>query len=81
MKRKRIEYGIHLEGLRKSVGHLEFAGRFEFYEQDGEVYRAPVGNAFDLEGRRHGRWEGSLAHFRRNRGYIYPPQDPAAGDE
>lgn len=56
-------------GQRTSVGHLAFSadGEVEFYEQDGAVYRAPVRNAFDVEGRRHGRWEGSRAWFERAR--------------
>jgi len=44
--------------MKKSKGHIAFAGNFEFYLRDGEVYRAPLHNAFDLDGYRHGRWEG-----------------------
>lgn len=49
---------------RKSAGHICFAGDFEFYKQADEhgelqVFRANRGNAFDLEGCRHGRWECS----------------------
>lgn len=56
------------ERSRKSVGHLTFAfdGAIEFYEQDGEVYRATVYNgSFGPDGRRHGRWECTIGHYNR----------------
>lgn len=51
---------------RKSAGHVCFAGDYEFYKQadehgDLQIIRAKRGNAFDLEGHRHGRWECSAA--------------------
>jgi len=55
---------------RKSVGHICFSGSFEYLEHDGEVYCAPLGNAFDLDGRRHGRWECTRKHFDSNRQHI-----------
>jgi hypothetical protein len=48
---------------RKSKGHIKFFGDFEFFDRDGEVYRANINNVFDLDGYRHGRWESSRAHF------------------
>jgi hypothetical protein len=48
---------------RKSKGHICFVGNFELYEQDGEVFRAPLHNAFDIDGRRHGRWQCTRKHF------------------
>lgn len=53
---------------RKSVGHLCFAGDFEYYHRADEhgnhqVFRAARSNAFDLDGYRHGRWESSLIHW------------------
>ncbi len=57
---------------RKSAGHICFAfgGKVEFYEQDGAVYRAYVHYAFDVNGRRSGRWECDRSHFERNREVI-----------
>jgi len=58
--------------FRRSNGHICFAfgGAVEFYEQAGEVFRAPIRNAFDVEGRRAGRWECSREHFDRYREVI-----------
>lgn len=47
----------------KSKGHVAFVrtqahGDYEYYVQAGEVYRASVSNAMDLDGYRMGRWEG-----------------------
>lgn len=60
--------------MRKSEGHIAWirsghkdGTHYEAYEQGGEVYLANVANAFDLNGFRHGRWEGSRAHFDRYR--------------
>ena len=49
----------------KSKGHICFAGRFEFFEHGGEVFRADVSNVMQTDGRRFGRWECSRAHFER----------------
>lgn len=56
----------------KSRGHICFAfgGQVEFYEQGGLVYRAPTHNAFDIWGRRHGRFECTRKLFDRNRDLI-----------
>lgn len=64
-----------LEGLgstgkgkpKKSKGHIAFTtdGEWEFYEQKGEVFRAKTANAFDVDGYRHGRWEGKRSWFDR----------------
>jgi hypothetical protein len=43
--------------MKKSKGHIAFVGDFEYYVQRGEVYKALLQNAFDLDGYRHGRWE------------------------
>lgn len=61
--------GQRTASVRLSAGHIAFTvdGEVEFYEQGGAVFRAPVANAFDVEGRRHGRWEGSRAWFDRAR--------------
>lgn len=58
--------------VRRSRGHICFAfgGAVEFYEQRGEVYRAPVSNAFDVDGFRMGRWECSRGHFDRYRAVV-----------
>lgn len=55
--------------VETSVGHIAFSadGAVEYYEQAGQVFRAPVANAFDVDGRRHGRWEGTRAWFERYR--------------
>jgi hypothetical protein len=48
--------------MARSEGHLGWSrdGSWEYWEHNGEVYRAPVGNAFDVRtGRRLGRWECS----------------------
>lgn len=54
--------------MKKSIGHIGFSadGAVEFYAQGGEVYHAPIANAFDVDGRRHGRWEGSLSWWERH---------------
>lgn len=56
----------------KSRGHICFAfgGQVEFYEHDGRVCRAPTHNAFDIWGRRHGRFECMRTLFDRNRDLI-----------
>jgi hypothetical protein len=56
----------------KSRGHICFAfdAQVEFYELDGRVYRAPTHNAFDLWGRRHGRFECLRPNFERHREWI-----------
>ena len=49
---------------KRSAGHLAFferpdGTRAELFEQRGEIYVAPIGNAFDIDtGNRIGRWEG-----------------------
>jgi len=56
---------------KKSKGHIEFIGPFEFYERGGEVYKAPIGAIFDTSGYRQGRWEtGSKRHFKQFRDVI-----------
>ena len=52
--------------IPKSRGHILFSahGR-EFFDRGGEVYAAPMHLpiADVVNGTRHGRWEGSRAHF------------------
>jgi hypothetical protein len=64
--------------MRKSQGHITFTATAELYEQDGEVYKAPLSNAFDLDGRRHGRWECSRSHFDRYRDVIISGPRPTS---
>ncbi len=54
--------------MQKSEGHIGtiFNGTYEVFEQEGQVFLAPVGNSFDIDGYRHGRWECSRSHFDRN---------------
>ena len=60
----------------KSHGHIGFDGDWEYFEVDGEVYRAPRNAPLaDISGpkpRRHGRWESSRPHFDRFRQHIAP---------
>ena len=50
--------------MEKSRGHMGFVGNNEYYDYKGQVYRAPIHNAFDCnEGVRIGRWESSREHF------------------
>lgn len=56
----------------KSAGHLTFVALssgavLEYYALGDNVMRAPVANAFDTDGRRHGRWAGPLSHWDRYR--------------
>lgn len=51
--------------LQKSEGHLTFAflgtpNACEYYQANDKVFRAPIHNAMNLEGRRHGRYERPL---------------------
>jgi|TARA_Y100000296_G_scaffold81316_1_gene108291 hypothetical protein len=56
----------------KSDGHISFAGDFEYYDYNGEVYRAPLDNVIDLDRNvRFGRWECARTlwnHSRNNDG-------------
>ena len=69
-------------GRRKSVGHLAYTlGADGIYREvykdaraGGDIYIAPVSNAFDLEGYRHGRWEGPDRPLTR-RVLDLPPAD------
>lgn len=66
--------GDHSE-IRKSRGHLLFRDAWEYFAQDGEVFRVILNSPFDVDGRRMGaRWECSIAHFERLRadGKVYP---------
>lgn len=44
--------------MKKSKGHIAFVGSNEFYLERGQIFKAPMSAAFDLEGRRQGRWYG-----------------------
>ena len=70
----------------KSPGHICFANGFEFFEREGEVYRAkitdPLCTLVQVSGRkvesRHGRWECSRPHFDRFRAVITGEEDTHA---
>jgi hypothetical protein len=49
--------------MEKSLNHICFAGQFEFYIRDGEVYRAPASACIMSDGCRCGRWECSVGHW------------------
>ena len=52
---------------RGHIGTRRIYG-LEFYEQEGNVYAAPIVNPLDLEGyRQGGRWECTREHFDRYR--------------
>ena len=53
--------------MDKSLGHIAFHDGAEYFECEGEVYRAQIDNPLDVKGRRFGRWECSRAHFDRYR--------------
>lgn len=56
------EYYDEKFGPDESRGHIAFTPAFEYYERDGEVYRAYVGNPLDAKGyRQGGRWECSIS--------------------
>ena len=57
----------NLTVLVPSAGHLfwfcdDRGGMWEFTEADGQIWRAAANNAFDGNGRRHGRWEAPSSH-------------------
>lgn len=60
----------------KSNGHIGYQisaefGEFEWYEADGEVYRANARNPVQIDGYRGGgRWECSLVRFERDREFY-----------
>jgi len=57
--------------IQQSVGHIAFVGTVEYYELEGQVYRAPLDAVFDVRtGARIGRWECSREHFDRFREVI-----------
>ena len=49
--------------MDKSKGHMFFTKTHEFYEYQGQVYRAWISNPVDIDGCRIGRWECSKAHW------------------
>jgi hypothetical protein len=58
--------------LDKSIGHLCFVEGFEWLVAGGDLYRAPVGNAMDIDTHvRHGRWECTVECARRYAA-LYP---------
>jgi len=44
--------------MKKSKGHIAFVGDFEYLKVGEDIARAPLNNAFRLDGRRHARWFG-----------------------
>ena len=59
---------------QKSKGHITFNNGLEYYQANGEVYRAPIGNVFDGE-YRIGRWECTITHFERFKNVILLQED------
>ncbi len=56
----------------QSQGHLAYdSNGNEWYERDGEVYRAPVYRPVMTDGYRCGRWECSMEHAARFPG-LFP---------
>jgi len=58
--------------MKKSKGHICFWKGFEFFERNGDVFRANTHNPIQTFGARHGRWECSRAHFDHYRAVIVP---------
>lgn len=56
--------------MEKSKGHICFNGEFEFYEKQGEVFRANKSNVIDIYGYRIGRWECSIKQFNLFKDFI-----------
>lgn len=52
--------------VQRSVGHICFACRLEYFERDGEVYRAQSCAPVMPDGYRFGRWEGRRSWFDAN---------------
>lgn len=42
----------------KSKGHIFFAGSHEYFRREGNIYKALISNPVQIDGYRHGRWEG-----------------------
>ncbi len=61
----------------KSVGHVAFFDGSEWFEVDGELFRAALDSIIDNTGRRFGRWESSLEAARRFP-TLFPFLEPAA---
>lgn len=58
--------------MTKSIGHIAFVDGFEYYERDGQIYKASISNVMDVRtSQRIGRWECSLEHAK-----IYPSVYP-----
>ena len=60
--------------MAKSSGHIAWSldRSAEFYEVQGEVFRAPIGNAFDVDtNARNGRWECSRSMWDRYFAAVY----------
>jgi hypothetical protein len=63
-----------------SAGHIGFAGRWEYFEADGEVYRADSSNPIQSVEpfvRQGARWECSRSHFDTYR-FLFQIEDPEA---
>lgn len=45
------------ESPKKSAGHVEFIGAFEYFVRDGELWRAKIDYPVQHDGYRIGRWE------------------------
>lgn len=42
----------------KSKGHILFFDAYEYFRRDGHIYKALKSNPIQIDGHRHGRWEG-----------------------
>mgnify|MGYP001564266779 FL=1 len=49
--------------IEKSDGHIAFAGEFEFFWWNGEVFRAKISTPIDAYGARPGRFESTAASW------------------
>lgn len=58
----------------RSRGHICFRGFDEWFERDGQVYRAPSFRPVQPDGYRHAEWYSGRAHFDRYRKLILGEQ-------
>jgi len=55
----------------KSKGHIAFAGDYELFKMNGDVFRSKKSNYIDTMGyRSDARFEGTEAWFKQNRDYV-----------
>ncbi len=56
--------------IEKSDGHIAFAGEFEFYWWNNEVFRAKISTPLDTYGARPGRFESTAANWENHSDMI-----------